>query len=69
MVVVVIVLMAMLMFLISMLVDGYHGNWHRDRNRMRVGQAMAMMAVTVAGVHDTRAQGERPEGSGEGKFR
>lgn len=62
MVVVVIVFMAMLvfMFLISMLVDRYNGDWHRDRHGMWMRQAGPVVAM--AGVHDTSAQGECRDG-------
>ena len=52
--------MAMFVFLKFMLVDHYDGNWHRDRHGMGVRQARPM--VTMAGMHDTGAQGEYGDG-------
>ena len=67
-VVVVIVFMAMFVFvfLMSMLVDHYDRNWHRDSHRMGVRQPGPMVAM--AGVHDTGAQGEYGDGSAYGKL-
>lgn len=58
MIVVAIVLMAMFVFLVSMLVDRYDGDWHGDRDRVRQARPM----VAMAGMHDTCAQGECRDG-------
>lgn len=58
----------MFVFFVFMIVHGDDRDRYGYRDCMGMGQAMAMMAVTVAGMGDASAQGKCPQGSGDDKL-